>query len=86
MSYGPGLTGDRNFQDSVEYYRKGMPYRHIAYGKTREDVLAELQAAHGTGIDWEDNWVVSPTRSVAMGLGRQWARGTRRYDKAYHMI
>jgi len=81
MSRGPGLTGDSNFESSVEFYRKGDGYRTIAYGKTRERILAEIQAAHGTRTDWEDDWVVSPTRSVAMGLGHQWARVPRRYDE-----
>lgn len=86
MSRGPGLTGDQNFQNSVEYYKKGDSYRSTAYGKTREDVLAELQAAHGTSIDWEDKWVVGPTRVLAMGLGPAWTQVPRGYDKQYHMV
>jgi hypothetical protein len=81
MSRGPGLTGDRNFQDSVEFYKIGDGYRTVVYGKTREDVLAELQAAHGTSIDWEDSWIVTATRSVRMGLPPAWLQVPRRYDE-----
>lgn len=80
MSRGPGLTGDKNFRHSTEYYRKGSDARYIAYGKTREEIVAGLESIHHTS-DWEDSWVVMPTKTVALGLPPTWARVARRYDE-----
>lgn len=80
MSRGPGLTGDRNFQDSVEFYPIGSPHRTIAYGRTREDILEEIGRSDPRS-DWEDHWVVGPTKSVRMGLPPTWLQAPRRYDE-----
>jgi hypothetical protein len=76
---GPGLTGDRNFQNSVEYYEKGSGFRRIAYGKTREEVLFEVGTSDPR-MDWEDHWVIMPTKRIRMGLSPAWARVTRRFN------
>lgn len=85
MSAGPGLTGDKNFENSVEFFRKGDSHRTIVYGKTREEVLDRI-AANYVDDSWMEHWVVGPTRHVPMGLGSQWTRAARRYDYDYHMI
>lgn len=81
MARGPGMTGDGNFAVSCEYFKKGDATRTIAYGKTRDEVLATLQAAHGTQEEWQWDWIVTERR-CAMGLPPAWMRATRGY-KAY---
>lgn len=81
---GPGLTSDRNFQSSVEMFRKGDNFRRIVYGKTREEVVAELERTFSAApslAEWQDMFVVMPTKRIAMGLGPAWARVTRRSDE-----
>ncbi len=80
MSAGPGLTGDRNFETSVEYHRIGDATRTVVYGRDRDEVIAMIQAAHGTDYDWEWTWVVTERR-VPMGLGPMWARVARGFDE-----
>ena len=80
MNGGPGLTGDRNFQSSTEYYELGAPIRRIAYGKTREDVLYELSQSDPRA-DWDEQWVVLPTKRIRMGLSPAWARVARRFNE-----
>lgn len=79
MARGPGLTGDRNFQTSVEVYRKGDHTRRIVYGKTRDEVLEELSRSE-PHVGWEWDYVVTERR-VAMGLGPMWVKASRRYDE-----
>jgi len=67
-----GLTSDRNFEHSCEVFRRGDAHRRIVYGKTRDQVLADL-ADDAHGDLWMDDYVVLAKR-IPMGLGRAWER------------
>lgn len=89
MSERGGLTSSKHQEASCEFFRRGSTIRHIAYGATREDILAHLEgyfsgSSHET--TWQGEWVVMPTKIVPMGLSRQWLRAPRGYDREYHMI
>ncbi len=84
MSGGPGLTGDRNFQSSCEVYRKGDNFRTIVYGKTRAEVFEMIQSRlfHLMGDTWQDEFVITATKTVAMGFSparTQVTRGSQDY-------
>lgn len=85
MSERGGLTSSKHQEASCEFFRKGSAIRHLAYGATREDVLATL-AQRFPDEDWESRWVVMATKRIPMGLSSQWARVPRGYDRDYHMI
>lgn len=83
---GPGLTGQRNFQNSCEVYIRGAQFRRIVYGLSREELLhlanhAFLARMLGiktlSDVDMGDVFV-SKTKRVAMGVGPAWTRGARR--------
>lgn len=44
-------------------------------GRDRDDLLLWLED------DWQDDVVVTATRTIAMGLGKRWARVPRRFDE-----
>lgn len=44
-------------------------------GVDRDDLLFFLED------DWQDNIVVTATRTIAMGVGPAWARAPRRFDE-----
>lgn len=85
MSEHGGLTSSKHQEHSCEFYRRGSTIRHLAYGATREDILAHLAHAF-EGRDWEDQWVVMPTRTIPMGLSNQWVRGPCGLDREYRMV
>lgn len=78
------ITSEPHFQHSCEVYLKGKNWRKTVYGRTREEVLDDqpflslLLNGYPIREGWEDEVVVTQTRTVAMGLGPLWARGTRR--------
>lgn len=84
MSVG-GLTGDKHQEHSTEYYEIGSDRRTIAYGRTREEVIEHLSQSDPRS-NWDEKWVVMPTRTIKMGLGSQWARVPRGLDREYHMV
>lgn len=78
----------KNYVHSVEYWLKGAGHKMIAYGRTREDVIHEIaNSSFAFNVpDWMDRWVVMPTRIIPRGLGSQWTRAPRGYDRDYYMI
>lgn len=81
------ITSEQHFQHSCEVYLKGQSWRKTVYGRTRDEILEDqgflslVLNGHPIREGWEDEVVVTQTRSVAMGLGPLWARGTRRRNE-----
>lgn len=84
-------SGQTHWQNSCEVFIKGENYRKVVYGRTREEVVADrplLARLLGVDVrrlhvsdDWMEQVVVTSTRTIRMGLGAGWARGTRRRNE-----
>jgi hypothetical protein len=86
---GPGLTGDRNFQNSCDVYVICAPLRRTVYGVSREELLhlanhaflaRLLEVPSISAVGWE-SIVVTKTKRIRMGLGVGWTRGARRRNE-----
>ena len=86
---GGGFNGEQHFQHSCEVHQIGTKHRTIVYGRTREQVIEQLARTFkeaGGDDSWMDDFVVSPTRTVPLGLPPTAVRATRKLDREYHMV
>lgn len=73
---------DANMQDSCEVFVRGSRVRRIVYGLSREQLVNSPGAirrvlglvAWPSRFDWREEVVVTPTRTLSLGLPTSWRR------------